>query len=154
MGIYSTNPSGVLSGAREMLEMFVGLLKTLKKLADDHAGEFESQGFRRFFAMIQHELDDEYFAVVERHLKELKFNSGILLSAELGAGNEGANYVLRKPHPNNQSWMKRIFASKSPMYSYTLDPRDEGGARILGDLRDRGLNSVANAVAQSADHIR
>jgi len=153
MGIFSTNPSGVLSGAREMLEMFVGLLKTLKKLADDHAGEFESQGFRRFFAMIQQELDDEYFAVVERHLKQLKFNSGVLLSAELGAGNKGANYVLRKPNFNNQSWIKRIFASKSPMYSYTLDPRDDGGARVLGDLRDRGLNSVANAVAQSADHI-
>jgi len=153
MGIFSSYPSGVLSGAREMLEMFVGLLQTLKKLADDHAGEFESQGFRRLFAMIQQELDDEYFAVVERHLKQLKFNSGVLLSAELGPGNEGANYVLRKPNPNNQSWMKRIFAPKSPVYSFALDPRDEGGARILGDLRDQGLNSVANAVAQSADHI-
>jgi len=153
MGIFSNYPSGVLSGAREMLEMFVDLLKTLKQITDGHSGEFESQGFRRFFAMIRQELDEEYFEVVKKHLKELKFNDGVLLSAELGKGNEGTNYILRKRNHRNQHWMKQIFAKKSPVYSFTLDPRDEGGARVLGDLRDRGLNSVANAVAQSADHI-
>jgi DNA mismatch repair ATPase MutS len=153
LGIFSRYPSSVLSGGREMLEMFVGLLKTLKQIADDHAEEFESQGFRRFFAMIQQELSDEYFAIVKEHLRELRFTQGVLLSAELGKGNEGANYVLRRPKNGHQSWMKRVFSQKSPMYSFSLDPRDEGGARILGDLRDRGVNLVANAVGQSADHI-
>ncbi|MCL4529940.1 MAG: DNA mismatch repair protein MutS [Chloroflexi bacterium] len=153
MGIFSSYPSGVLSSARELLEMFVGLLKTLKKLADDHAEEFESEGFRRFFAMIQHELDDEYFAVVKNHLKELKFSSGVLLSAELGQGNEGTNYVLRRPNHNKQHWTKRVFSKRSSVYFFSLDPRDDAGARALGDLRDRGVNLVANAVAQSADHI-
>jgi len=153
MGIFSSYPTGILSGAREMLEMFVDLMKTLKQIADEHSSEFESQGFRRFFAMIQHELNDEYFAIVKRHLKELKFDNGVLLSAELGNGNEGANYILRKRNYSNQNWLKQIFAKRSSFYSYTLDPRDEGGARILGDLRDKGLNSVANAVAQSADHM-
>ncbi len=153
MGVFSTYPSSVLSGAREMLEMFVGLLKVLKKIADEHAAEFESPGFRRFFAMIQQELDDEYFRIVENHLKQLKFNDGVLLSAELGPGNEGISYVLRKPNPNEQPWIKRIFSPGSTVYSFSLDPRDEGGARTLGDLRDKGVNLVANAVAQSADHI-
>ena len=153
MGIFSTHPSGVLSGAREMLEMFVDLMKSLKQIADEHSGKFESQGFRRFFAMVQHELNDEYFALVKRHLKELKFDNGVLLSAQLGNGNEGANYILRKRNYSNQNWLKQIFAKRSSFYSYTLDPRDEGGARILGDLRDKGLNSVANAVGQSADHM-
>jgi hypothetical protein len=56
--------------------------------------------------MIQQELDDEYFVVVERHLKELKFNNGVLLSAELGKGNEGTNYILRKRNHANQNWMR------------------------------------------------
>ena len=153
MGIFTRYPSGILNGAVQMLEMFVGLLKKLKRIADEHAEEFESPGFRRFFAMIQQELDDEYFAVVENHLKVLKFRNGILISAELGKGNEGTNYILRKTNYSNQNWIKRIFARKSPIYSCTLHPRDEGGARALGDLRDRGLSLVANAVAQSADHI-
>ena len=82
--------------------MFVDLLKNLKKIADEHASEFESEGFTRFFAMIQKELDEGYFAVVEDHLRELKFHDGVLLSAELGKGNEGINYILRKPHRKNR----------------------------------------------------
>ncbi|MBN1453258.1 MAG: hypothetical protein JW963_19750 [Anaerolineales bacterium] len=153
MGIFGRHPSSVLSSALQMLELFVELLKILKKIADEHAGRFESQGFRRFFAMIQQELDDDYFAVVEKHLKELSFPRGALLSAELGKGNEGTNYVLRKTNHDNRNWIKRVISRRSPVYSYTLPPRDDHGARALGELRDRGVNLVANAVGQSADHI-
>jgi DNA mismatch repair ATPase MutS len=153
MGIFSRYPSSILNGAVEMLEMFVGLLKKLRRIADEHAQEFESPGFRRFFAMIQQELDDEYFAVVENHLKVLKFRNGVLISAELGIGNEGTNYILRKTNYDNRNWVKRILERKSQVYSYSLPPRDEAGAQALEDLRSRGLNLVANAVAQSADHI-
>ncbi|MFZ5883088.1 MAG: MutS-related protein [Chloroflexota bacterium] len=153
MGIFSRYPSGVLSGAVEMLEMFVVLLRKLKRIADEHAVEFESEGFRRFFAMIQQELTEEYFTVVEEHLKRLRFKRGILISAELGSGNEGTNYVLRKTNHDDQNWVKRVFSRKSPTYSYTIAPRDDAGARALGELRNKGLNLVADAAGQSADHI-
>jgi DNA mismatch repair ATPase MutS len=39
-------------------------------------------------------------------------------------------------------------------YSFQIPPRDDAGFRALGDMRRRGLNEVANAVAQSADHVR
>lgn len=61
--------------------------------------------------------------------------------------------MLRKTNYDNWDWIKRLFSKKSPMHSYTLHPRDEAGARALGELRDRGLNLVANATGQSADHI-
>jgi hypothetical protein len=153
MGIFGSYPSSVLSSALNMLELFVELLRILKQIADEHVGEFESRGFRRFFAMIQEELSDEYFTVVEKHLKELHFPHGALLSAELGKGNEGANYILRKPNHDGRNWIERMIGPKSRVYSYTLPPRDEHGARALGELRDRGVNLVANAVGQSADHI-
>jgi DNA mismatch repair ATPase MutS len=41
-----------------------------------------------------------------------------------------------------------------PAYTFYLHPRDEAGARALTELRDRGIHLVANALAQSADHIR
>jgi DNA mismatch repair ATPase MutS len=153
MSIFTRYPSAILSSSLELMQMFIVLLKKLKNIADEHADKFESDGFTRFFAMIQKELDDDYFAIVENHLKVLKFRNGVLISAELGKGNEGTKYILRKNNYDNRNWVKRIFAKKSPIYSFTLHPRDEAGARALGDLRDRGLNLVANAVAQSADHI-
>jgi hypothetical protein len=153
MGIFSRYPSSVLHGAVQMLEMFVTLLRKLKRIADEHGGEFESEGFHRFFAMIQQELTEEYFAEVEKHLKTLKFKRGVPISAQLGNGNEGTNYVLRKTNHDDRRWVKRVFSRASPIYSYTLHPRDEAGARALGELRDRGINLVANATGQSADHI-
>ncbi len=151
-GRYSS-PGAILSSARELLEMSVDLLKALKQIADKHAERFESPGFRRFFAMIQQELDDDYLAVVEKHLKALKFRDGVLLSAQLGQGNEGANYALRQPNHDGRPWLKRVLVRKLPTYSFTLPPRDDHGARALGELRERGLNRVASAVAQSADHV-
>jgi DNA mismatch repair ATPase MutS len=153
MSILTRYPSGVLSSSRGMMQMFVSLLKKLKNIADEHADKFESEGFTAFFAMIKKELDDEYFASVQNHLRELQFRGGVLLSAELGKGNEGTDYILRKPQGKNRSWMKRVFAQKSPVYTFYIHPRDEHGARALGELRDRGINLVANALAQSADHI-
>lgn len=153
LSILSRYPSGILSSAVQMLEMSVSLLRKLKHIADEHAGKFESEGFRRFFAMTQQELTDEYFIEVEEHLKILKFKRGVLISAQLGNGNEGKNYVLRKTNYDNGNWINRLFAKKSPIYSYTLHPRDDAGARALGELRDRGLNLVANATRQSADHV-
>jgi hypothetical protein len=153
LGLSSRYPSGLLYGATEMLQMFVGLLKKLKHITDEHADKFESEGFARFFAMIKTELDDEYFARIQYHLRELKFRDGVLLSATLGPGNEGAGYILRKRRHDNRGWVKRLLAKKSPSYSFSLHPRDEHGARALSELRDRGVNLVANALAQSADHI-
>ena len=42
---------------------------------------------------------------------------------------------------------------RPPAYTFHLAPRDEAGAKALGELRDQGLNLVANALAQSNDHI-
>lgn len=152
LGIYGSRPSSILSGARHMLKAYVGLLKKLRKITDAYAGRFESEGFRRFFAMIQRELDDAYLAVLGDHLKAIEFHNGVLISAELGKGNEGVNYLLhRSNHADN--WVQRIFAQRSAIYSYTLPPRDDHGTRALGELEDRGVNRVANAVAQAADHV-
>jgi hypothetical protein len=149
----SSSPGAILSSARDILQMSVELLKALKQIADEHAEKFTSPGFGRFFTMIQQELDDDYIAVVEHHFKALQFRGGVLLSTQLGQGNEGVNYVLRQPNPDGRPWLKRVFVRKLPAYSFTLHPRDDHGARALGELREKGLNRVANAVAQSADHV-
>lgn len=150
---FSKYPSAILSRSIEVLQMFVGMLKKLKNIADEHADKFESEGFERFFAMLKRELGDEYFVSIQNHLRELKFREGVLISAELGKGNKGTHYVLRKSQKKKQTWIERIFAKKPLVYIFKLHPRDESGARALSELRDRGINLVANALAQSTDHI-
>ena len=152
-GFFSRYPSSILSGAIDVLQMFVGVLKRLKKIADEQSGNFDSEGFSTFFTMLKRELGDAYFASVEDHLRELKFREGVLVSAELGKGNRGIKYVLRKAHERRESWIARIFAKSLPAYTFAIGERDESGARALSELRDRGIHLAANALAQSADHI-
>lgn len=152
-GLFSKYPEFILHRSIEVLQMFMEMLKKLGTIADEHADKFESEGFTAFFAMLKKELGDEYFDSVQNHLRELKFKSGVLISAELGKGNKGINYILRKPQDKKQSWINRIFAKKPPVYTYTIADRDESGARALSELNDRGINLVANALAQSNDHI-
>jgi DNA mismatch repair ATPase MutS len=146
-------PAGILRRAVEVMLMFVDILKRLRAAADQHAHKFASDGFARLFAMLREELSDEYFSAIEMHLRRLKFRHGVLISAELGEGNNGRNYILRKSHDEKGNWFTRVFSEKAPAYSFRLHPRDEAGARALSELNDRGLNLVANALAQSADHI-
>jgi len=146
-------PDTILHRSIEVLQMFVGALKELRNIADEHADQFQSEGFTAFFGMLKRELGDEYSATVQKHLKQLKFRDGVLISAELGQGNKGINYTLRKPHDRNENWIERILEEKPRSYTFHLHPRDENGAKALSELNDRGINLVANALAQSTDHI-
>jgi DNA mismatch repair ATPase MutS len=152
MGIFSRYPGGILSSAVEMMRMFLTLLRRLRRIADEQAPRFTSQGFTRFFAMIRRELDDDFFTEAEAHLGELKFRSGVLLGADLGPGAEANRYILRKTD-RSQPWIKQIFSSKQRECSFRLPPRDNAGARILSEIKDQGINQVANALAQSTDHV-
>jgi DNA mismatch repair ATPase MutS len=151
-GILSDYPDAILRRSIEVLQLFVGMLKELRNIADEHADSFRSEGFTVLFAMLKRELGDEYFATIQTHLKQLKLRDGVLISAELGKGNKGTNYILRKPL-RKESWIDWMFGEVPPSYSFHLHPRDESGARALSQLNDRGVDLVANALAQSNDHI-
>ena len=153
-GWSSHYPASILAGAVRALEMYMQLLKRVRGIADRHAGDFKSEGFSNLFRTLQLQIDDEYFETVRRHLKELRFQNGVTMSAELGIANVGVHYVLRSPARHRSAWRERIGLSAKNAFSFTIPPRDEAGALAVGQLEARGLNLVANAAAQSADHIR
>jgi hypothetical protein len=149
---FLSSPDSVLNWSVQLLELLVSALRKLRVVAEAHAGGFHSEGFARFFSMLREELDDDYLATVEGHLKELKFRHGVLLSAQLGKGNKGIRYVLRRA-PEAKGWMQRFSGVNRSGLSFQIADRDENGFRALSELRGRGINLVANAAAQSADHI-
>jgi MutS domain V len=150
-GLMSNSPESLLYRSVQVLEMFSGLLRQLRSIADTAGDRFQSEGFRRFFAMIAAELDDAYLKTVDGHLKELGFGRGTLISAGLGRGNKGTGYVLREPP--DQGWRERWSRGAKTGFSFTVDDHDEAAQQALSDLRSRGLNGVANALAQANDHI-
>jgi DNA mismatch repair ATPase MutS len=148
-GLRNDSPRRTLGTSVQKMELFVGYLRLLHAIAEEHAVKFSSPGFTRFFAMLRDELNDTYFDLVERQLKTLKFQGGMLMSAQLTAGNKGRAYTLRRPR--DQGFLGRIFDRSG--YSFTIPDRDVSGFNALSALEDKGTNLVANALAQSVDHV-
>jgi MutS domain V len=152
-------PGGLLQRSVNVLRLFVGLLRKLRRLADAHGNNFRSEGFTTLFGMLARELDDEYLRIVEEHLRRLAFPDGVLMSAELDKGNKGTHYVLRaldaEPSWSERlgNWIKECLCRDRSGLIYWIDERDESGFRALGELRDRGISLVAIALAQSMDHL-
>jgi DNA mismatch repair ATPase MutS len=152
-GIFGKYPASILHRSVGVLKMLWGVLKNLRKIGDENAGKFESDGFNTLLGMLRKELNDEFLTKIGEHLRKLEFRDGVLLSAELGEGNCGTNYVLRMTQEKRQDWLRRLLSKKPPAYTFRIAPRDESGARALSELRDRGIAPVANVAAQSAEHI-
>lgn len=150
---FGNYPSATLNRSVDLLETLLERLKLLRSVADEHAPKFKSPGLTTLFAMLRRELSDNYLAAVKNHLVTLKFRNGVLLSAHLGEGNKGVDYVLRTPLPDTRNWLQKLFPKRVEGYVYKLPPRDESGAKAMSDLNDRGINLVANAASHSADHI-
>lgn len=150
---YARYPGSILCSAIEALHWYTGTLRKLRGLADAQAGRLESTGFTTLFAMLQREFSDEYFAGIQEHLNRLKFRHGTLVSAALGAGGEGTDYALHQLRTDDRSWLERLLGKGPGGYTFYIHERDEAGARAAGELHDRGINPVANALAQSTEHI-
>jgi len=152
-GITSHYPSSMLYSATDLLEMLVGRLRQLRDTATAHESKFKSEAFTRLFAMLRGELNEEYLESVQDHLTISKFKRGVLLSAELGDCNESAGLVLRKGSDKRRNWFERLFRKGPPGYTFHLHERDEAGARIVTEMRNRGISRVAVALAESGDHV-
>jgi hypothetical protein len=157
LGLWHTaGPTSILHRAVQLLSRYFDVLRQLRQLADERAADFRSDGFARFFAMLAEQLDDDYLATVAAQLDELQFTRGVLQSAALGEGDRGRDFIVHSS-PSARSWLARlplVGDPKSEEYGFELHPRDDAGARALDQIRGHGLNHVADAVAQSADHVQ
>jgi len=152
-GFVGRYPGGILHGAMDLLRMLVDMLRRLRALADQHGALFRSSAFVVLFRSLQEELGDAYVASIERHLQTLRFADGVLLSARLGAYNEGTDYVLQENADSRPPWLRRLLGERAPGYTFRIHERDEAGTRALSELRDRGIAEVANATAQASEHL-
>ena len=151
-GYSSRQPESSLRRSVDVLQAVVGSIRKLRAMADARAADVESEGFRRLFAEIAAELDDTFLGEVDGHIRRLQAGTGILVSASLGEGNRSTDYVLRR-RVRKRGWRERLGLPEPDTYVYQLAPRDEAGARTLGELRGRGVALAANALARSTDHI-
>jgi hypothetical protein len=151
--------TGLFFGTESRLRMSIGVLEAclphvarLRDLAETAAPSFTSPAFRRFFATLREELGHDYLSRVEQAIKELRFHRGMLLSAGLGEGNTGVDFVLREPDDTKRTFFHRI-PLEAPTHSFVIPERDEASFNALSALRDDALNDASAAATESVSHV-
>jgi MutS domain V len=153
--LFTQTPDSRLRYAIRILEVLLPRLRRLRAIADAEHGDFTAPGWRRLFEMIRAELNDDYLHAAEDHLATLRFHSGLLLSATVGPGLKGGRFHVHRISQPRRGWRPalRQLWQKPGALTIVIPPKDHRGYEALTELRHRGVNDVANIVAQSADHI-
>ncbi len=146
-------PTAILHSAIEIIQMFSKTLKTLTNLLLSKRDRFHSTGFKRLTAMLEQELNESFFTNLKHYLKELQFHNGVLFNVDLGRGNRGENYTLWQDGNKRPFLSQRAFSPKQPSYSFQINENDESGIRALAELKAKGINQVADNLAQTSVHI-
>ena len=151
--IPSNHPGSILRAAVAILRDLTDYLHRLHTFAEDHRQAVNSRGLTTLLDTIRDDLDDTYLTQVRDYISQLEFPHGVVLTARLGPGATGVNYSLREAAP--MPWWSKV-ADLMPLsrgYTYHLPPHDENGGITLERIAGHGINTVANAAAQSADHV-
>ena len=150
---HSDRPDTILHRSVQVLKLHVDVLKRLRQIADEQAEGFHSDGFTRFFAMLSEELADDYLQTVEAASARARVQTRRARERRARQGQQGP--PLRRPTSRPSSAGPSGCRSPTAPELQLHDPaRDQSGFKALEEIRGRGINHVANAVAQSADHIK
>lgn len=147
------NPEITLHRSLQQLRYLSEMLTRLLEMANANGSRFSSEGFRTFYSLVKEVLSEKYIATINEHLRQLHFSDGVLISAQLGDGNKGKQYILHKHPITKGSWLDKVLPNRHSWNTIVIPDRDESGFKALEELRGRGVNAAANAVAKSADHI-
>ena len=151
-GLKSNDPAAILRRSVRIVELLTGTLRELRNLTGRSADRFRSPGLRQLSGMLAEQIPDDYLAVVREYLSEFQLPRGVLMSAQLGLGNNGEQPVLHQPP--RRKWLPSRTDSASGGYEFTIDANDIAGGQALSTLAGRALNDIANTVTQSAEHLQ
>ena len=147
-----SGPDRILHRSVEVLKLHVDVLKQLQQIAGEQAANFRSEGFTRFFAMLRDALADDYLQQVGHHLHELEFKRGVSRAPN------SARVRGRPLHGTDaaRAALDRAAAVREPLGELQLRQSCPRRERLPGAGGDpgKGINLLANTVAQSADHVR
>ena len=146
------NAELVLSRAIESLDLLLGTLTELRALAGRSGAGFASQAFRAFFAQLETDVDDAFLATARGHLAQLR-NRTVHVSARLGAGNRGTEYVLLRRPQAAQGMRSRLRSVAPRGETLKVLMSDQNAMNTLGEVRALAIAPAAGALTQSAGHI-
>jgi hypothetical protein len=150
----STHAETALRRSLTVLGLFLEQLRQLRRIADQHRAAFRSAGLTRFFDMVAAQLDDPCLGAMGEHLDRLRLRGGLQLRAQLGALHTDTTYALCRPRTAAaQPWRERLGLGGRSAFTYEVSALDRHELEALGELRERGIALVADALEESVDDL-
>ena len=142
----------VLRRSLTVLTAFLGHLRALRGLADQHAAQVRSAGVRGLFERIASDLDDSYLAVVEEHVKRLG-DRRLVVTASLGNGNRGSSFVLRRAGPDRGALRQLTDLGSGRGMTIEVELRDQNAMNALAELRSQAVAPAGAVVREAVGHL-
>jgi hypothetical protein len=133
------------------LELLLGYLVRLRRVTAEQGSEMTSSAFVRLSSLVLSEFDDAYLKLLKEHLDELRLESSLWMSAQLGRANKGTGYVLQRAPARGRR--ERLSRRGQTGYSFKVRDDDDKGLRALDELKARGIIVVANTIARSVENV-
>ncbi|MFP3286779.1 MAG: hypothetical protein RXP86_05975 [Acidilobus sp.] len=134
------NPELVVFETAAGMRIMIDAFKDLKGILG--RASFSSQAFRGLVDTLRENADDGFIASAKELLSIFDIrNDTTEFSVRLGAQNTLADPTLLVPKKEG-GIIKKLF-NKERAYEFRLDPHDERGAEILGDIRKWVLANIA-----------
>ena len=106
--VVAGTPTGCCIGPSRCSRTFGGVAQELRQLADEHGAQISLRRLHELFAMLAAELERR----IPEHRRGPSATACISrrrsVSAELGEGDKGTQYVLRKPRYTNRVGWRRL----------------------------------------------
>ena len=145
------NAELVLDRAANVLGRFVEAFRELRRIEAEHGEAFTSPGFTAFFRMVATDLDDPWLAEVEDHLTRLRTRT-LHVSARLGDGARGRDYVLHRSPSTIRGWRDRV-GLEERRSTVKVELSDQNAMNTMSELRATAIAPTAGVTREAADHV-
>jgi hypothetical protein len=150
------HPERAIAWAAEVLAVLVPQMERLAEIARIAGAMFEAPGLRPLLTMLRAGVTPEFLESLPAFASALQARGGDIMSARLGAGNLGRDYVPHRPLAKNRrrpAWLHKLGGGPAS-YGFSVSPADETALTALRQLRNRGLSATARAATQAATDLR
>ncbi len=146
------NAEMVLRRSVGVLDGFLGSLREVRSVAERHADHVSSPGLLAFFDRVRTELDDAWLAEAAEHVGRLR-GRRLVVTARLGPGNRGVDYVLCRPADGRSRLRERVGLGVARGMAVDVTLHDQNAMNALADLRSAAIVPAAAAVHEAVGHI-
>jgi len=143
------NPSLVVYEVSKGIRILADYLEKL--LGAVSSARFSSRAFGGLVESLTSNIDGGFIVRAREIGEMLRFGSSVEFAVEVGSLNSLVNPTLLLPKDGG-SIISRLLPLER-RYTYRLDPRDEDGARILGDIRNWVLSKIATTLLNSFEKL-